>query len=243
MTCYPLCHAMPWWCHSKTDPSHKGRGQGLGPGPEGILPAPHSASSPCPIGIANSHTCWKVIKGHRRGIVWLLSVCWLVYMVVICTLHSGGCLCYPRWHCTVLYCSHYSVLIERHLTKQTFLMLPPWLYNASLKLLFSISHHINSYGIWWHANTHWHDDVTLTHYLDSLGGNSKTIMVATIRTDMEYYQQTSVTLKYASRAKKVHKAPHISFLLSSLLISPHLFYFISWWCVLNWLRYLTAAVR
>lgn len=38
---------------------------------------------------------------------------------------------------------------------------------------------------------------------DSLGGNSKTIMVATIRTDNEYYQQTSVTLKYAFRAKKV----------------------------------------
>jgi hypothetical protein len=28
-------------------------------------------------------------------------------------------------------------------------------------------------------------------------------MVATIRTDNEYYQQTSVTLKYAFRAKKV----------------------------------------
>ena len=38
---------------------------------------------------------------------------------------------------------------------------------------------------------------------DSLGGNSKTIMVATIRTDVEYYQQTAVTLMYASRAKKV----------------------------------------
>ena len=43
----------------------------------------------------------------------------------------------------------------------------------------------------------------LNLFSDSLGGNSKTIMVATIRTDNEYYQQTSVTLKYAFRAKKV----------------------------------------
>lgn len=44
----------------------------------------------------------------------------------------------------------------------------------------------------------------LTHLLkDSLGGNSKTIMIATIRTHEEYYQQTAVTLMYASRAKKI----------------------------------------
>ena len=44
----------------------------------------------------------------------------------------------------------------------------------------------------------------LTHLLkDSLGGNSKTVMIATIRTSAEYYQQTAVTLMYASRAKKV----------------------------------------
>ena len=44
----------------------------------------------------------------------------------------------------------------------------------------------------------------LTHLLkDSLGGNSKTIMIATIRIIPEYYQQTLVTLTYASRAKKV----------------------------------------
>jgi len=44
----------------------------------------------------------------------------------------------------------------------------------------------------------------LTHLLkDSLGGNSKTIMIATVRTTPEYYQQTLVTLTYASRAKKV----------------------------------------
>lgn len=44
----------------------------------------------------------------------------------------------------------------------------------------------------------------LTHLLkDSLGGNSKTIMITTVRTFVEYYQQTIVSLMYASRAKKV----------------------------------------
>jgi hypothetical protein len=44
----------------------------------------------------------------------------------------------------------------------------------------------------------------LTHLLkDSLGGNSKTIMITTIRVTDEYYQQTSISLMYASRAKKV----------------------------------------
>ncbi len=44
----------------------------------------------------------------------------------------------------------------------------------------------------------------LTHLLkDSLGGNSKTIMITTIRKTNEYYQQTSVSLMYSSRAKKV----------------------------------------
>ena len=44
----------------------------------------------------------------------------------------------------------------------------------------------------------------LTHLLkDSLGGNSKTIMITTVHTQAEYYHQTMVSLKYASRAKKV----------------------------------------
>lgn len=44
----------------------------------------------------------------------------------------------------------------------------------------------------------------LTHLLkDSLGGNSKTIMITTIRNLPEYYQQTLISLMYASRAKKV----------------------------------------
>jgi hypothetical protein len=44
----------------------------------------------------------------------------------------------------------------------------------------------------------------LTHLLkDSLGGNSKTVMITTIRTTDEYYQQTAISLMYASRAKKI----------------------------------------
>jgi chromosome segregation ATPase len=38
---------------------------------------------------------------------------------------------------------------------------------------------------------------------DSLGGNSKTIMIATVRSLPDYYTQTSVSLMYAGRAKKI----------------------------------------
>jgi hypothetical protein len=38
---------------------------------------------------------------------------------------------------------------------------------------------------------------------DSLGGNSKTVMLTTIRVTDEYYQQTAISLMYAARAKKV----------------------------------------
>lgn len=44
----------------------------------------------------------------------------------------------------------------------------------------------------------------LTHLLkDSLGGNSKTIMITTVHSLSEYYHQTLISLQYASRAKKV----------------------------------------
>lgn len=47
-------------------------------------------------------------------------------------------------------------------------------------------------------------DSKLTHLLkDSLGGNSKTIMITTIRVTDEYYQLTSMSLMYAARAKKI----------------------------------------
>ena len=44
----------------------------------------------------------------------------------------------------------------------------------------------------------------LTHLLkDSLGGNSKTVMITTIRASSVYYQQTRMSLLYASRAKHI----------------------------------------
>eukprot|EP00605_Chrysophyceae_sp_TOSAG23-4_P002219 GSChrysophyteH1.ASY1.ANO1.2462.1 assembled CDS len=46
----------------------------------------------------------------------------------------------------------------------------------------------------------------LTHLLkDSLGGNSKTIMISTVRSSALYFQQTAVSLMYASRAKKIER--------------------------------------
>ncbi len=51
----------------------------------------------------------------------------------------------------------------------------------------------------------------LTHLLkDSLGGNSKTIMITNIRKTNEYYHQTAVSLMYAARAKKVRNRTTIN---------------------------------
>eukprot|EP01040_Poterioochromonas_malhamensis_P019835 gene19835-23536_t len=51
----------------------------------------------------------------------------------------------------------------------------------------------------------------LTHLLkDSLGGNSKTVMITNIRKSNEYYQQTMISLMYASRAKKVRNRTSIN---------------------------------
>lgn len=51
----------------------------------------------------------------------------------------------------------------------------------------------------------------LTHLLkDSLGGNSKTIMITNIRQANEYYQQTAISLMYAARAKKVRNKTTIN---------------------------------
>ena len=51
----------------------------------------------------------------------------------------------------------------------------------------------------------------LTHLLkDSLGGNSKTVMITNIRKSTEYYQQTYISLMYASRAKKVRNKSTIN---------------------------------
>ncbi len=44
----------------------------------------------------------------------------------------------------------------------------------------------------------------LTHMLkDSLGGNSKTVMITTVRTGGEYFGQTSVSLEWSARAKTI----------------------------------------
>lgn len=52
----------------------------------------------------------------------------------------------------------------------------------------------------------------LTHLLkDSLGGNSKTIMITNIRKSNSYYQQTHISLMYASRAKKVRNRSSINY--------------------------------
>ena len=47
-------------------------------------------------------------------------------------------------------------------------------------------------------------DSTLTWLLkDSLGGNSKTVMVATVSPASDNYEETLSTLRYADRAKKI----------------------------------------
>jgi len=54
-------------------------------------------------------------------------------------------------------------------------------------------------------------DSKLTFLLrDSLGGNSKTIMIANIRSPSEYRQQTLMTLLYASRTKKIQNRIQIN---------------------------------
>lgn len=51
----------------------------------------------------------------------------------------------------------------------------------------------------------------LTHLLkDSLGGNSKTVMITNIRKTKEYYHLTNISLMYASRAKKVRNRSTIN---------------------------------
>ena len=47
-------------------------------------------------------------------------------------------------------------------------------------------------------------DSTLTWLLkDSLGGNSKTVMVATVSPASDNYEESLSTLRYADRAKKI----------------------------------------
>lgn len=51
----------------------------------------------------------------------------------------------------------------------------------------------------------------LTHLLkDSLGGNSKTVMIANVLSDSSHYHHNLITLMYASRAMKVHNRPRVN---------------------------------
>lgn len=51
----------------------------------------------------------------------------------------------------------------------------------------------------------------LTHLLkDSLGGNSKTLMITNLRAIPAYYRQSLVSLSYASRAKKIKNATSVN---------------------------------
>lgn len=54
-------------------------------------------------------------------------------------------------------------------------------------------------------------DSKLTRLLqDSLGGNAKTIILATISPSFQNYDETVSTLKYASRAKYITNVPIIN---------------------------------
>jgi hypothetical protein len=54
-------------------------------------------------------------------------------------------------------------------------------------------------------------DSKLTRLLqDSLGGNAKTVMIATISPSYYNYEETLSTLKYASRAKYITNVPIIN---------------------------------
>jgi len=51
----------------------------------------------------------------------------------------------------------------------------------------------------------------LTHLLkDSLGGNSKTVMICTLNPHMSAIKETSNTLKFAQRAKMIKQKPVVN---------------------------------
>ena len=54
-------------------------------------------------------------------------------------------------------------------------------------------------------------DSKLTYLLkDSLGGNSKTVMLTAVRGPSAFFQQTKMSLMYASRAKKIQNSTKIN---------------------------------
>ena len=79
--------------------------------------------------------------------------------------------------------------------------------NLSLTTLCHVIHALTS-----KSSTHIpYRDSTLTRMLqDSLGGNTKTMMISTIGPSENNYQETMSTLRQASRAKKIKNQPKIN---------------------------------
>ena len=50
-------------------------------------------------------------------------------------------------------------------------------------------------------------------FLDSLGGNCKTVMIANVSPAMLYYEDSHNTLKYANRAKEIKMTVRCFFLV------------------------------
>lgn len=64
---------------------------------------------------------------------------------------------------------------------------------------------------YWHGNKRNVHDLNLCRLLqDSLGGNCKTIMIATIASSQIYFYQTENTLRYADQAKKIKCKPLVN---------------------------------
>lgn len=53
------------------------------------------------------------------------------------------------------------------------------------------------------ARNTWCINFMLPFYQDNLGGNSKTVMVATVSPSADNYEETLSTLRYADRAKRI----------------------------------------
>ena len=64
---------------------------------------------------------------------------------------------------------------------------------------------------WLHAGHIPYRDSKLTRLLqDSLGGNTKTVMIANIGPAETDYEETMSTLRYANRAKNIRNLPRIN---------------------------------
>lgn len=51
----------------------------------------------------------------------------------------------------------------------------------------------------------------MTHILkDSIGGNSKTLMITTVRSGKKYYSQTIKSLEYSANARSIQNVPFVN---------------------------------